>query len=113
MAPTSYSAIYAPQSTTHRDNVYADTGEPFEPPATVYAYNEGRLQDELYGDYEADIPVNAANSMVRGDEPSRTMQLAYNDPCECFFSGYRRQLTVRRRSDQGVTDARPKCRLRE
>jgi hypothetical protein len=41
----------------------------------------GRPSLDAYGSFDGDMPGNRA-SAVEGDEASRTMQLAYTDPCE-------------------------------
>jgi len=77
MAPVSYT-VDAPIPTTYRPEEYADKQQVYEQPTTAtYGYsNDIRPSLEVYGSFDGDIP------RTTGEEPSRTMQLAYNDPCE-------------------------------
>ena len=42
----------------------------------------GRPSMDAYGAFDGDMPAARMPQVSQGDERSRTMQLAYNDPCE-------------------------------
>ncbi len=76
------------------DERYADKPEPesyfppYKAPVAGYGYSQpsenvsSRPSLDVYGRMSADVPPPVV--MKRREEPSRTLQLAFNDPCECF-----------------------------